>query len=406
MTNKLTTQEKSDLNASLEIIDKYVIRSIADANGIIIDASKAFCDISKYSKEELIGQPHSIVRHPDMDKKVFEQMWSTIQSGKTWVGRLKNLAKDGTFYWVEAHIEANFENGKIASYTAIRNNITDKILLEELNRSLNKKIELEVAKSTKQLELIQKEQLKSVKLSSIGALAAGITHEINTPLTYIKGNFELIKYDIEELPKSDIRDRILEDTEIITSGLDRISNIVEATREVSQSSNESKEKTNIYRTLRTALIISNNRIKQVTKIYLNGVLYSLDLEKETAPYFSIVQKQRIEQVWIIIINNALDELVKMTDYEERRLDINIFYENNKVIVEFQDNAGGIKEEILAKIFEAFVSNKQSGGVGIGLNVAKKIVEENDGEIFARNTTNGAVFRIELSSSEGNDDRRE
>jgi len=177
-------------------------------------------------------------------------------------------------------------------------------------------------------------------------------------------------------------------------------------REVSQSSNESKEKTNIYRTLRTALIISNNRIKQVTKIYLNGVLYSLDLEKETAPYFSIVQKQRIEQVWIIIINNALDELVKMTDYEERRLDINIFYENNKVIVEFQDNAGGIKEEILAKIFEAFVSNKQSGGVGIGLNVAKKIVEENDGEIFARNTTNGAVFRIELSSSEGNDDRRE
>jgi len=406
MTNKLTTQEKSDLNASLEIIDKYVIRSIADANGIIIDASKAFCDISKYSKEELIGQPHSIVRHPDMDKKVFEQMWSTIQSGKTWVGRLKNLAKDGTFYWVEAHIEANFENGKIASYTAIRNNITDKILLEELNRSLNKKIELEVAKSTKQLELIQKEQLKSVKLSSIGALAAGITHEINTPLTYIKGNFELIKYDLEELPKSDIRDRILEDTEVITSGLDRISNIVEAMREVSQSSNESKEKTNIYRTLRTALIISNNRIKQVTKIYLNGVLYSLDLEKETAPYFSIVQKQRIEQVWIIIINNALDELVKMTDYEERRLDINIFYENNKVIVEFQDNAGGIKEEILAKIFEAFVSNKQSGGVGIGLNVAKKIVEENDGEIFARNTTNGAVFRIELSSSEGNDDRRE
>ncbi len=405
MTNSLTTQEKSDLNASLEIIDKYVIRSIADAKGIIIDASKAFCDISKYSKEELIGKPHSIVRHPDMDKKVFQQMWSTIQSGKIWVGRIKNLAKDGTFYWVEAHIEPNFENEKIVSYTAIRNNITDKILLEELNKSLNKKIELEVAKSTKQLELIQKEQLKSVKLSSIGALAAGITHEINTPLTYIKGNFELIKYDLDELPESTIRDRILEDTEVITSGLDRISNIVEAMREVSQSSKESKEKTNIYNTLRTALIISNNRIKQVTKIYLNGVLYSIDSEKEATTYFSIVQKQRIEQVWIIIINNALDELVKIPNYEERRLDIDIFYEDNKVIIEFKDNAGGIKEKILAKIFEAFVSNKQSGGVGIGLNVAKKIVEENDGEIFARNITNGAVFRIELSSNEGNDDRR-
>jgi len=401
----LTQKEKSDLNASLKIIDKYVIRSIVDLSGNIIDVSKAFCNISKYTKEELIGKPHSIVRHPDMDASVFKKLWETIKSGNNWVGEIKNRAKDGTSYWVEAHIEPNFEKGKIVSYTAIRTDITDRILLEDLNKSLNKKIKIEVEKSTQQLELIQQEQLKSVKLSSIGALTAGITHEINTPLTYIKGNFELMKYDLEDLPQNEIRDRILEDTEVITSGIDRISNIVEAMREVSQSSTESREKINIYHTLRTALIVSNNRINQVTRIYINGNLYNMDLEKDTYSFFSTVQKQRIEQVWIIIINNALDELVKIVEYEDRRLDINIFYENSKVIVEFKDNAGGIPKKILTKIFEPFVSSKKSGGVGIGLNVAKKIVEENKGEIFARNASNGAVFRIELSA-EGINDTRE
>jgi len=400
--DKKVTKSMVDLNNSLKIIDRYVIRSITDTKGKIISVSDAFCEISQYSRAELLGNSHSLVRHPEMSSEVFKIMWKTIQSGKKWEGNVKNLAKDGTYYWVEAFVEPNFEDGKIVSYTAIRNNITDKILLEELNKSLHEKIKIEVAKSTEQLEMIQKEQLKSVKLSSIGALAAGITHEINTPLTYIKGNFEMIKYDLEDLPQSKVRDRILEDSEVISDGIKRISNIVEAMREVSQSSTESKEKTNIYHTIRTALIISNNNAKQITKIYLNGILYSLDLNKDEFEYLSIVQKQRIEQVWIIIINNALDELVKKDGYENRRLDINIFNQNDKIIVEFKDNAGGIPAEILKTIFDPFVSTKQSGGVGIGLNIAKKIIEENKGTIEALNTEGGAIFRIELSSEGTND----
>jgi len=400
--DKKVTKSMSDLHNSLKVIDKYVIRSITDTTGKIISVSDAFCEISQYSRKELLGKSHSLVRHPDMSSKVFEIMWKTIKSGKKWEGHIKNLAKDGTYYWVEAFVEPNFEDGRVVSYTAIRNNITDKILLEELNKSLHEKIKIEVAKSTEQLEMIQKEQLKSVKLSSIGALAAGITHEINTPLTYIKGNFELMKYDLEDLPKSEIRDRILEDSIVISDGLSRISNIVEAMREVSQSSTESREKINLYHTLRTALIISNNNSKQITKIYLNGELYSFDLDKDEFEYLSLIQKQRIEQVWIIIINNALDELVKKDGYDNRRLDINIFSKNDKIIIEFKDNAGGIPKEILGTIFEPFVSTKKSGGVGIGLNIAKKIIEENKGTIDVRNTDDGAIFRIELIAEENYD----
>jgi len=405
MTNKIerlnnrldrkVEQRTAQLNESLRIIDKYVIRSITDTNGMILDASDAFCNVSGYSKEELVGHNHSIIRHPDMKNKVFKSLWNTITTGKRWDGKIKNLAKNGSYYWVEAHIEPNFINGKIVSYTAIRINISNKVKLEELNKSLEAKIQLEVEKNTEQLELIQKEQLNSVKLSSIGALSAGITHEINTPLTYIKGNFELMKYDIQDLPQSDIRDRILEDTEIITNGLNRISNIIEAMKEVSQTSSENVESVNIYNTLVTSLTLSYNNSKQVTRIYLNGELFDIDIDKNKLDFSALVQKQRIEQVWIVIINNALDELIKVDDYENRRLDINILKNEDKIIVEFIDNAGGIEESLLANIFDPFVSSKARGGMGIGLNVAKKIIDEHCGLIEASNTQEGAKFQIEL-----------
>lgn len=384
------------MNDLVHLIDKYVIRSITDTSGKIISASEAFCKISKYSKEELLGKNHSILRHPDMDSAVFADLWSTIKSGKTWQGKIKNRTKDGSFYWVEANVEPNYENGEITSFTAIRTDITDKVLLEELNTTLNEKIVSEVEKSKQQLKLIQKEQIKSAKLSSIGSLAAGITHEINTPLTYIKGNFEMMRYEIESLPQSDIKKGLLEDSELITEGINRITNIVESMREVSSVSNEIKEEVNLYHTLVTALVVSSNRSKHITKIYINDKLFDINTSKDEHSFMAQVQEQRIEQVWIIIISNALDELVKIPEYEKRRLNIDIYCKTDKIIVEISDNAGGIDENIIDNIFDPFVSMKKSGGIGIGLNIAKKIIEENNGKIIAQNKNNGALFKIEFN----------
>lgn len=380
----------------LHLIDKYVIRSITDSTGKIIEVSEAFCKISKYSKEELIGKNHSILRDPDMSSSVFRDLWATIKSGKKWHGTIKNRAKDGTFYWVDANIEPNYINGEIATYTAIRTDITDKILLEELNTTLNEKIKVEVEKSTKQLEHIQTEQLKSTKLSSIGSLAAGITHEINTPLTYIKGNFEMMQYDFDALPPSKIKDRILEDSKVIHEGIKRITNIVEAMREVSSISTEVKEKVNLYGTLVTSLIVSNNRSKQVTQIYLNKNLFDINKDKNEYSFIAFVQEQRIEQVWIIIISNALDALAKKEHYTDRRLNIDIFSDDDKIIIEISDNAGGIDKKVINNIFEPFVSTKKSGGIGIGLNIAKKIIEENNGKISVINRADGALFRVKFN----------
>jgi len=506
--------KKDELLKSLDLIDKYIIRSTTNLEGKIIEVSQAFCDISGYTKDELIGQPHSIVRHPDVESLVFQNMWETIQSGAIWTGELPNTAKDGTTYWVDINIEPNLDkNGKIISYTSIRhkisnkkelesqleqnnaiiqfahsgigtldlegnflevndaykdifgytsaefigkncvdmsredyvditkkslsiareigalvkmkkvckhkdgsdvyvefsldmlpnrkafvmivNSLNDKLELKELTKSFENRVIKETKKKIEQLEVMQQERLKNIKLNTIGSLAAGITHEINTPLTYIKGNFEMIKYDIEDLPPSDIRSRMIDDSEKIVDGINRISSIVEAMREVSQTSVGIKKQVNIYNTLLTALTLSHNRSKLQSKIYINSRLFNLEIPKDLYVFNANVQPERIEQVWIIILSNALDELVKIENYEYRELQIDIYQMNNNLIIKFKDNAGGISKKILPKIIEPFVSMKQSGGIGIGLNIAYNIIQEHDGEIKAYNEDDGAVFEVRL-----------
>lgn len=122
------------LQEYIKIVDENVITSQADTKGIVTYASEAFCRISGYTKEELIGKNHNIVRHPDMPKAVFEELWKTIKSGKTWEGEIKNRKKDGSCYWVYSVISPIIgSNGKIEKYTAVRQDITDKKLIEELS---------------------------------------------------------------------------------------------------------------------------------------------------------------------------------------------------------------------------------------------------------------------------------
>ena len=97
-----------------------LIISRTDLDGIITHANQAFIDMSGYEREELIGAPQCILRHPDIPSEVFGDLWETIQSGKSWFGYVKNLRKDGRYYWVYASVNPNFRNGRVVAYTSIR----------------------------------------------------------------------------------------------------------------------------------------------------------------------------------------------------------------------------------------------------------------------------------------------
>lgn len=97
-----------------------LIVSRTDKQGVITHTNPAFIEMSGYSENELIGQPHSILRHPDMPAAAFKDLWDTVATGKKWSGYVKNLRKDGAYYWVYATVIPNVRNGEVVGYTSVR----------------------------------------------------------------------------------------------------------------------------------------------------------------------------------------------------------------------------------------------------------------------------------------------
>lgn len=100
--------------------DNGIIVSETDLKGIITYANRKFCEIAGYTREELKGKNHNIIRHPDMPKAAFQDLWNTIQSGKEWTGVVKNLRKDGLYYWVHSYITPAVKDGEVIGYIAAR----------------------------------------------------------------------------------------------------------------------------------------------------------------------------------------------------------------------------------------------------------------------------------------------
>ena len=100
--------------------DNSYILSETDANGIIIYANELFCDMAGYSLDELIGEPHNIVRHPDMPRIAFAGLWDDIQSKGFWTGIVKNIRKDRGYYWVHATALRRIHSDGSVTYLSVR----------------------------------------------------------------------------------------------------------------------------------------------------------------------------------------------------------------------------------------------------------------------------------------------
>lgn len=113
------------LEREVKLSKDTMIVSETDSRGNIIYANADFCDIAGYSKEELIGKPHNYVRHPDMPRAAFKDLWDTIQKGNVWNGIVKNKTKDGGYYWVNATAYPSKNSKGELRYVSIRVKPTD-----------------------------------------------------------------------------------------------------------------------------------------------------------------------------------------------------------------------------------------------------------------------------------------
>lgn len=114
--------ERKVLASNIEVPypEGRLIVSSTDPAGVITNVNQSFVDMSGFREEELVGQPHHILRHPDMPPAAFKDLWDTVQAGGRWQGYVKNLRKDGAYYWVYATVIANIRNGEVRGYTSVR----------------------------------------------------------------------------------------------------------------------------------------------------------------------------------------------------------------------------------------------------------------------------------------------
>ncbi len=173
------------LNTYLQAIDVNIISSITDTKGKIIHANDKFCEVSKYKRDELIGKNHSVVNSGNHSKEFFEDLWKTISSNKTWHGEIKNMAKDGTCYWVDTVI-IPLKTEKISGYLSLRTLITERKELEQRKEEYIKSLEdmLILTSHNTRRPIVSILGLLNIKIEKLSA------EELKKLLAYLKESAE------------------------------------------------------------------------------------------------------------------------------------------------------------------------------------------------------------------------
>ena len=176
LSSELALQQSLKELADIKFaLDQSTIIAITDQRGIINYVNDEFCRISKYSREELLGQDHRIINSGYHPKEFIRNLWTTIGSGKVWKGELRNRASDKSIYWVDTTIVPSLNSeGKPYQYVAIRHDITQLKLAEE-----------QIRQQAADLQ-------RAAQLSFIGELAAGLAHEVKNPLAGIQGVVDIL----------------------------------------------------------------------------------------------------------------------------------------------------------------------------------------------------------------------
>jgi len=370
----LIKKQQEDLSNFKEALDKSANVIITDDTGTIVYVNDDFCKVSKFSREELLGQNPRIVNSHYHNKEFFKNMWETILEGKTWKGDIKNKAKDGSYYWSKATIAPLLgDDGEPEQFIAIHTDITNqKILEEKLSEAL---------KNVKESEL-QKEEFSSM-----------MTHELNTPLVPIKGYCEMIKDtdtfgplnkdQLDFINKIDsnatLLERLISDL-LDVQKLDMKKMTFLITEFGLEGFMDELKENNMH-------LMKNKKINFTIKYPKNLILNS--------------DKQRLRQVLDNLIRNSVD-FVPMKD---GRILVEAKIKEKNIIFSVQDNGPGIPKEKQSHIFKKFYqidtsATRKHGGTGLGLVICKGIAEGLEGKIWLESEFGkGTTFFIYLPAPE-------
>lgn len=367
--NKKVRDVLSELNFQKLALDEHSIVSIADIKGNIIYVNDKLCEISGYTKEELIGKNHRVLKSDEHSKEFFYNLWKTISSGKIWKGEVKNKKRGGGYYWVNATIIPFLDSkGNIFKYVSIRTDITEEKKYKE--------------------ELIESKKIAENSNKAKGEFLANMSHELRTPLNGIIGLSQVVlDNEVDDNQKLYLQ-KVLESANILLQIINDLLDYskIEAGKLTIEYSEFSLKQ--ILNTIDELL-----RIKAIEKEL--DFIVNLD---SNCPSTLIGDSLRISQIIMNIVGNS----IKFTSKGQVSLNIMIVEMNEEfVLIEFKviDTGIGMDENTVKDIFESFTQadasiSRKFGGTGLGLTITKNLVESMNGKIKVESKLNeGSEFNI-------------
>jgi PAS domain S-box-containing protein len=326
-------------------LDQSAIVATTDTRGVIRYANDKFCEIAKYSREELIGRDHRIINSGYHPKAFIAGLWQTISSGRIWKGELRNRAKDGTIYWVDTTIVPFLdEAGRPYQYMAIRYDITERKRSEDLLR-------------------------EQAALARLGEMAAVVAHEVKNPLAGIRGALQIIS---ARMP-AESRDRA-----VVGDILARLDSLNEMVHDL--------------------LLFARPRAPRMAHVPVGALIEATALLLKKDPHLAnvdvIVQgdlqtvEADSELLQIVFSNLLLNAAQAMSG--EGAVTVTVERRDGRCDLIFRDTGPGMPPDVRERMFEPFFTTKHRG-TGLGLSTAKRLVEQHRGEMRAECPPEGGTI---------------
>lgn len=376
-----TVKELRDVKAAL---DEHSIVAITDPAGRITYVNDKFCAISKYARDELIGQDHRIINSGHHPSDFFRDLWTTIRRGHVWHGEIKNRAKDGTPYWVDTTIYPFLDaGGRPLQYVAIRTDITTrKANEEELQR-----VAAELAEKNKELE----------------AIVYTVSHDLRSPLVNVQGFGKQLNRACETIRTAVLAAGPAGSVPVVTLQAPLDTAIPQALKFI--NAGVSKMETLLAGLLRysrlgrVALSIRPLNVSGMLAEVLAAMKFQLDEAKAEVSVEPLPTCMgdgvQTSQVFANLIDNAL----KYRDpARPLRVVITGKIQDGQSIYAIQDNGVGIAAEHQAKVFDIFhrLNPNASQGEGLGLTIAQRVLERQNGKIWVESCSGvGSTFFVSL-----------
>ncbi len=351
----LIKKQQEDLSNFKEALDKSANVLITDISGTIVYVNDDFCKVSKFSREELLGENPRIVNSYYHNKEFFKNMWETILEGKTWKGDIKNKAKDGSYFWSKSTISPLLgDNGEPEQFIAIHTDITNQKILEE--------------KLSEALKNVQESELQKEEFSSM------MTHELNTPLVPIKGYCEMIKDTDTFGPLNNDQLDFINKIDSNATLLERlISDLLDVQKLDMKKMSFLITEFNLGGFMDE---LKENNMHLMKNKKINFTLkYPKNLNLNT-------DKQRLRQILDNLIRNSVD----FVPIKDGMISVEVKIKEKNIIFSVQDNGPGIPKDKQSHIFKKFYqidtsATRKHGGTGLGLVICKGIVEGLEGKIW-------------------------